>query len=365
VSTKTKKIDRRWIWIGLGILSLIVRFGCSLSPDFTERYYSRGLFQGIRWCFDKVVWLSPIPVMYIFFIAIFSWLIYKLITRSKENLPFGKRLLNFLFSLTAFASALVFFFLFLWGYNYLRIPIEDHLHIEPKPLNISELRQELELATEDLIVLRNAIPNATSDALNATFFPNNMEENVNQAVELFLQKHDYPSIGKVNGRFLRPKGILLYNSTSGIYFPYTGESNIDAGLHPLTQPYTLAHEFGHGYGFGEEGTCNFIAYLACQESQHPFIRYSGMLGYWRTLAGNYKYYEREKYAAFRAALPQGIIADLNIINETHLAYPDIFPKLRNQTYDAFLKAQGIKEGIESYDRVIMLGAAWRAKHRLN
>ncbi|MCB0582976.1 MAG: DUF3810 family protein, partial [Phaeodactylibacter sp.] len=72
----------------------------------------------------------------------------------------------------------------------------------------------------------------------------------------------------------------------GLYFPFTGEGHIDAGLHPLQKPYVMAHELAHGYGFGDEGTCNFLGYLACIGSDDPVIAYIGHLNYWRTLAAD-------------------------------------------------------------------------------
>jgi hypothetical protein len=35
-------------------------------------------------------------------------------------------------------------------------------------------------------------------------------------------------------------------------------------------------------------------------------------------------------------------------------YPDFFPKWRDQIYDQYLKIQGIKEGMSSYDNIIDL-----------
>ena len=40
-------------------------------------------------------------------------------------------------------------------------------------------------------------------------------------------------------------------------------------------------------------------------------------------------------------------------------YPDLVPGLQYQMYDAYLKTQGIKEGMLNYNRVIMLVRAWR------
>ena len=183
-------------------------------------------------------------------------------------------------------------------------------------------------------------------------------------MEQWLQENDYPVVGKVRGRELYPKGIFLRFSSSGLYFPFTAEGHVDAGVHPLQKPPIIAHEMSHGYGFGDEGTCNFTAYLTCRDAADPAIAYCGHLNYWRTLAINYLRYKPKEYRQFRSKLPVGIQNDLDAINENLDRYPDLMPKLRYYAYDSYLKAQGIDEGIKNYNRVIMLVHAWRKQRKL-
>lgn len=358
-----KNLISNIFWISAGIITLLIRFWLSHHPEIVEQYYSRGIFIWIRKILDAVTWIAPIPLMYVFFGIFLILGIVKIIRlfRRKEKPPLKIRILNFFLSLFGFLGFLIAWFLVFWGYNYLRVPIEQQLGLQVPKLEVKALKTELITTTQELIDLRNAIPNATTKALDKTFIPQDFEAYTNAIVTQFLHQHNYPASGNANARFLHPKGILLHISTAGIYFPFVGESNIDAGLHTLSQPYVLAHELAHAYGFGAEGTCNFIAYLACKEANDPFIKYCGVLGYWRRLAGNYKFYNKTDYNEFRNCLPDGIIADLNAINRTLKQYPDIFPVARHATYDAYLKAQGIKEGIKSYARVVHLGIAWRKK----
>jgi hypothetical protein len=123
----------------------------------------------------------------------------------------------------------------------------------------------------------------------------------------------------------------------------------------------MAHEMAHGYGFTDEGTCNFLAYLACIRSKNSFIQYAGYFEYFSTLAVNYRKYDREAYTAMMKSLPASVKADWNSIIENHEHYPNIMPKLRHYTYDTYLKVQGISEGIQNYNRVLMLVKAWEVK----
>jgi hypothetical protein len=232
--------------------------------------------------------------------------------------------------------------------------------LEVKPLSVWELKSELEMETKALVELRSLIVGVSdSIALERHHFPEDLEVHLRENLSKTLIQYKYPGKGHIRGRLLRPKGVFLRFSSAGLYFPFVGEGNIDAGLHPIQWPYVMTHEMAHGFGFADEGTCNFWAYLSCTASPHPAVAYAGHLSYWRSLAIQYQRYEREAYQNFRKTLPAGIIADLDRINQEMDKYPDFVPNLQPQMYNAYLKAQGIHEGLLNYKRVIMLVHAWR------
>ena len=124
----------------------------------------------------------------------------------------------------------------------------------------------------------------------------------------------------------------------------------------------MAHEMGHGLGFGDEGTCNFLAYLTTTYSENPYIRYAGHLSYWRLLAVHYRKLRPMDFERIWFMLPQKTRDDIKAIYATLDKYPDIFPYFRNRMYNAYLKSQGIPEGIQNYNRVLMLAHAWHEKN---
>ncbi|MEL6926376.1 MAG: DUF3810 family protein, partial [Bacteroidota bacterium] len=239
-------------------------------------------------------------------------------------------------------------------------PLEQQMGFEAKPVKVSGIQTELDFFTNELSRFREMnFPNK-AQALDAGNLPTALEPFMRKEMKALLRDLSFPTPGRVRGRQLQPKGILLRFSTAGVYLPWTGECHIDAGLHPLQKPFVMAHELAHGYGFTDEGSCNFLAFLACIQSDHTFVKYSGYLNYWRYLAGAYRSYYPEEYTGFRENLPKGVQNDLNEINAYMARYPDWIPELRYVAYETYLKAQGIDEGMENYNRVIMLVTAWRA-----
>lgn len=348
-------------FICFAVFTALLRWSVANKPDWVESLYSKGIFPVVRWIFDHTLHYSYFPMIFIFLFFGILYLLHIIVRPFKKSPDtIRKRLQTFAFSLTAFLAILYCSFMWLWGFNYLRIPVEDTLGFSPQPIPVVDLKAKLVERLPELMAARDAIPGVSELAIDTSYMPSDLEAQIRSNVQSVLTHYDYPASTDVQGRFL-PKGTLLRIKTSGVYFPFVGESNIDAGLHPLQYSETLAHEFSHGYGFGDEGTCSFIAYLALKDSSDPFIRYSLLLDYWRTLARNYLRHYNEDYQAFRKTLPQGLVADLNAIAENRQLYPSIFPNARNVIYDSYLKAQGIEEGLQNYNRVIMLVEGFEAQ----
>ena len=349
-------MKKKLIWIGLGILTLILRYFA--TPELIERIYSRGLFLGVRRIFDYGFGWFPIPLLYVFYAGLIFWAIRKLIQTNWKQLFTGKGILNWLLSVAAFVGGVLFFFFFLWGFNYGRIPLVQQIGLKATPVALPDLKAELEKTTVKILAARQVLDPLAKETLPINLLPQDIENLCRKAVEETLLSLNYPVAGKVRGRILPTKGILMRFSSSGVYWPFVGEGNIDGGLHPLQQPFTLCHELSHGYGITNEGICNFLAYLASQKSEDAYVRYSGLICYWRYIAIAYQRFAYEDYQTFRKTLPQGFLADLDVINKNLDKYPDILPKLRYVAYDSYLKSQGISDGIKSYSTIIMLVRAW-------
>jgi hypothetical protein len=276
-----------------------------------------------------------------------------------SKLKGSKKWKSLLLGLLGFAGWLVFTFLTLWGFNYGRITVEDRLGLALDEVETSDIEASVRAEAQKLAQLRQSFAPDDTLALSADYFPSDVEAQLRATLEDVLAYYNYPVVGSVRARVLAPKGILLRFSTAGIYLPWTGEGHIDGGLIDLQRPSVMAHEMAHGYGFGDEGSCSFWAYLTAFRLKKPVLEYAIRLGYWRSMASNWLRRDEEAYFDFRDSLPTGIIADLEAINQNILAYPDILPAFRDAAYDSYLKAQGIEEGLANYSKVVLLVEAWR------
>jgi hypothetical protein len=354
--------SKKYIWLSLGLLSLLLRIVFGIFPTLCEYVYSRGFFTLIRLFVDNT-WGNYLPfaMFYVFWLVIGIWallLLRKEIIRRKSSIARKQWWKNFGLRSANFIGALLFFFMLLWGYNYARIPLENTMGIDTRKLNLMEMRAEADYISAQCSIRRAEIPGVDTFEIDAKFFPENLEEEMRNCLTTVLRELGYPTPGRVRIRELH-SGLLYGFNSSGVYWPFTGEGHIESALHILQKPFTIAHEMGHGYGFGDEGTCNFLGYLACLRSSNPAIRYSGYLSYWRYV---FSEVDAEYYLENRPLIDRGMFNDLEAIHREMKKYFEFLPGLQEIAYDAYLRMQGIEDGLQNYDRMILLVAAMRRKH---
>lgn len=350
--------SRSHTFMVLGLLTLLLRIPLGLFPAFTEQAYSRGFFLGVRYLLDYTIGWSPIPFSYVVILALIAFWTWKILRKSN---PTGPKFKRALLNLAGFAGAFLFFFHFLWGYNYERIPIEQHLGLQLDSMTVDQLCFEAEWAARQAEADRAAIPGVTSDSLSDAVIPADLEDRVRTAIASTMQVMDYPYAGRVRGRVLVPGGWMLRVGIGGIYNPFTGEGNVSGAQTPQRIPYTMAHEMAHGCGFGDEGSCNFIGMVACSRSDDPYIRYSGQMGYWVEVYSELMLADPLMARMLASQMDPGIKADQRANYYNYQRYHGKISELGQQVNNAYLHAQGVQGGIKSYDRVLLMRAAWHRK----
>ncbi|MBQ7246138.1 MAG: DUF3810 domain-containing protein [Firmicutes bacterium] len=170
----------------------------------------------------------------------------------------------------------------------------------------------------------------------------------------------YPSL---DGYYPRPKGLINSRPFSnmgvtGIYSPFTIEANYNSEMTAYNLPFTACHELSHLRGFMNESEANFIAFLACINSDNQAFQRSGYLLAW-TYAGNQLYkVDREAFNRLRTALPDDVKKELDENNQFWDTYETKASEMQDSVNDAYLKQHGIADGIQSYGRVVGLMLDW-------
>lgn len=176
----------------------------------------------------------------------------------------------------------------------------------------------------------------------------------------------YPEL---NGFYPRPKEItvseiLSYSDISGVYSPFTVEANINGDIVAFRKPLALCHELSHLKGFMREDEANFIAFLACENSNSPELRYSGLLeAYVYSSNALYKW-DSAKAKEITAKLNENVYEELIRDREFWNRYKGKTAEVSGKINDGYLKFNAQHDGVQSYGRVVDLLLAWRRQTKL-
>lgn len=168
------------------------------------------------------------------------------------------------------------------------------------------------------------------------------------------------------GTSFRPKAMVFSRLMSamgftGIYFPFTGESNINTDQPECMLPFTVAHELAHQRGVTAEQEANFIGVYACVTSGDAEFAYSGWLSGLVYLSNALYQADGDACGAILATLSPAVQTDLADNNAYWANWESAVTTASEKTYDVYLKANGQTSGIRSYGECVDLLVTWFSK----
>jgi hypothetical protein len=139
---------------------------------------------------------------------------------------------------------------------------------------------------------------------------------------------------------------------SGYLNPFTAEAQINRKIPPVEMPFVIMHEMAHQYGYAAEDEANLLGYVSCMESKDVYFKYSAEL-----IAVQYLLYEIHKhnsttYGQMKKNLLPGVEEDFQLIHDFWDSYHTPVEPFFQKIYDAYLKANRQKTGIQSYSEFV-------------
>lgn len=266
-----------------------------------------------------------------------------------------KYLAEFILKFLTLFSCLYFIFIMTWGLNYHRLPFADLAGLEIGPASDHSLEQ----LCEELIVRTNNLRKEIAEDENGIAYISNGFIDVAKRVHLGYEnlKVQYPFLHTKHRP--KPKGVLFSEGLShagigGVFFPFTGEANVNTKLPQFMLPSTVAHEIAHHLGFAREDEANFIAYLACTAHPDKDFQYSGsLLALIHTMNAMYRY-SPNTYILLMERYSDGVKKDILALNRFWDSYRGPIKDTSTNINNAYLKSNLQKDGIKSYGRMVDL-----------
>jgi hypothetical protein len=249
------------------------------------------------------------------------------------------------FVTVALASAGYLWFLGAWGLNYARPPLESAIAFDSARVTAAAVA---DLAERTLLAV-----NRTHAAGHAAGFPGPQD----RPPALVRALHDVerqlgrpaPTLPSVPKRtllapFFRRAGV------DGMHAPFLLETLLNPDLTPVERPAILAHEWAHLAGYAPEDEASFVGIVTALAAD-PGSQYSGWLTLFHEALGQVPEDDQRRLVA---RLEPGPRADRQAIAERLRARNERVARASWDTYDRYLKTQGVSEGVASYSRVVQL-----------
>ena len=230
------------------ILVLLAR----LDNGWVEHFFVPFIYKPLSYVIGSACSSVSFSVTEMLTVLAVAFLIYYIIKNFKSPL---RVLINLL------CTAAVMFFLFeiFMGLNYYRYEAKEYLDIEVKPATKEQLYDLCQTLAEDMNKYRAELE--TDENGVARLMDKNRSETAYSAMEAYKDlSADYSFLksADIRNKPLISSKLFSCVLTTGIYFPYTFESNINVDAPEHTIPATMCHELTHYRGFMRENEANFL-----------------------------------------------------------------------------------------------------------
>ncbi|MWB96668.1 DUF3810 family protein [Flavobacterium sp. GA093] len=319
-------------------------------PEFTERFYSNGLYLKISH-FSRII-LGRIPfsvgdcIYFILIILLIRWF-WKI--RKTWKRQWKDNLLKVLSGLSVF----YFFFHLLWAFNYYREPLFEKMKIQREYSDM-----DLLVFTKKLIAKTNKIQYkiTQNDSLKVVF-PYSQEQafqmNLN-GYENLAKEHpyfEYQYLSTKKSLFSLP---LTYMGFGGYLNPFTNEAQVNDLLPMYNFPLTSCHEMAHQMGYASESECNFIGVLASVKNDDLYYQYSGYSFALRYCLSIWQFKNEKIFKILKRQTHIGILKNYQESQDFWKRYDTFIDEGFHAFYDSFLKTNNQKDGMYSYSKFVDL-----------
>lgn len=355
--SNNKPVIKKIVAILLLALAVFLLMQFAGHPAAVEKYYSKGFYIAVCRVFHPVFNIFPFSVGDVIYIGVVIYLIYAFI--KLIALLFKKRFDRagnlFLGLVIGVQSAIVAFYLF-WGMNYFREPASVRFNLRDTSFTTADLKAVTRILIDSVNATRSRVTTADLAQNNAHIY--------NTA------RHAIRSLSKDSLNFraydpdIKPSiltSLLNYIGTSGYYNPFTSEAQVNYQMPIFNRPFVVCHEMSHQMGYGAEDEADFAGFVIATHSHDRLLRYSAyhlaVQEFMYSLGGR----DTVAHKELKALLSTDVKTDYKIEREYWRAYQNKLSAISSVFYDNFLKANNQPQGLETYNRMVLLVmAAYRS-----
>jgi hypothetical protein len=374
--------DRHIDWRQLGriigpAIAILVVFGIwALQPDLVEVAFTHGFGLFTSRLMASISGLVPFSLAEWIEGGVILWVVLSPIRPMRDVVRGTRQFRNAAASgmvqlLTLALLCLVVFY-GTWGLNYARHGLIDRQGWDSIDAKQPLANLELLLLADELVGLANTeylAIHGVEDAGVETAPPTGaaLERAIEDGWVVVADELDLSPLlvtARPPTKPLLSSRIFSHLGISGFYFPFTGEANYNAETPGYQLPHTIAHEKAHQRGIASEDEANFHGFLACIRSPDPTVRYAGYLFAQRRLLHSVAPAEPQSVRAIVERRLPGVQHDVTEARQFWRSRQGKATHMSHAINDAYLRANRVRGGIESYALSTELIVAWARERGL-
>ena len=356
-TVKTKKKSRLGVIAAVAAPVALALLFLLLSPsrgfaNFVTVWFSRP----VKALLGTVFGVIPLSVMELEYIAAFLFIMIwnirtvALAVRREDGLRLALRRTGVFLLVIAY---LLVFFLWCFAIDYRSDSFSERSGLEAGPVE-----------TEDLYVVTKYFVQSAAQYAKEVKRDGDLHWAEELDGYLGSSKYIYENLNSefpfLSARSRVPKKMYLTSRISswmgftGVYFPFSGESNINIEAPGPFIPQTICHELAHQKGVYAEQEANFVGIAAAIASGDPVYVYSGLLVGSVHLANALAAADAKLWRELVPLMSDEMRTDWNDNHAYWQQFEGKVEEVSSKVYDGYLKAQGQELGIRSYGACVDL-----------
>lgn len=356
-----KFLIKRLLFILPGLAAYLVTKYAQYHPDWTEQAYSRSVYPAV----SAIAGFLPSQVSF----SVTEWLVVFLllfclgyiicyICKIKNSKDKDRRKMiayRGFAGAAAICSMVYFVYTVSCGLNYHRYTFTHYTGYETAPAGVEELEQLCLALAGKMEQVREQLGEDKDLSVSEPGAFDYYSQHSIQVMEKLGE--EYPVLNR--SMYSAPKPVLMSGVMSGVgiagvFVPFTMESNINVDLPFFALPATMVHELAHQCGFMREDEANYIAYLACRQSDQPLMLYSGLFSAFYHSIDALEEADAELAAKIRSDLSPAVQYDIEQHEQFWDRHDSIISDISRTVIDINLKLNNQNDGVASYNRMVEL-----------
>lgn len=338
-----------WLFVVVALLT-IIQTVLPYKPKWTIIYadyifvpyqsFRNILFGWLQSSFGDVLYIAG----GIYMLVVLGKWVYYLATIKKNSRKLGHSFLN----TTIFVGVIYLLFLLGWGGNYYKPSLTSYWNMDK-----TQWRKDTTDVIYDMFLIKQLNHYAQG------YQPQKFMVVRRNAMRYYKNHTDCKA--RLHGLNIKPSiyGYLMQHmGIQGYYNPITGEAHVNRFLPSFMLPFVVTHEMAHQAGIAAEDDANLMAYSISILSGDPTFRYSAYLNMWLYNHGRIKRRDSVMANEMKAMLNPLTLHHLDTLRQIREQYKSDFSSYSSSIYDVYLKMLQQKEGIGSYNKVVVTAWAW-------